>query len=94
MTSSPQRGGDAVAWPASSAPQDRSPFATTPLGLTPIANFCASGSCPTLYTTDRGTVVVQGYVVTSEQAGMSTPPGEALVEIPEELFTEVLRHYR
>ena len=46
---------------------------------------CAGKSCPTLYETDRGTVVVQGYVVT-EVTGAELGVGEALVEIPAELL--------
>ncbi|MEV1009082.1 hypothetical protein [Streptomyces sp. NPDC049881] len=42
-----------------------------------------SGS-PTLYRTDRGTWVVQGWVVTDPEAlaEMSIPEGETCVEIP------------
>jgi hypothetical protein len=45
-----------------------------------------SGS-PTLYRTDRGSWVVQGWVVTDQQvlAAMKVPPGEAAVEIPDRL---------
>ncbi|WP_439662838.1 hypothetical protein ACSHWB_16150 [Lentzea sp. HUAS TT2] len=52
-----------------------------------------SGSCPTLFLTDRGTAVVQGYVVTDPEAiAMAQaregglPDGEMLVEIPVELL--------
>lgn len=52
-----------------------------------------SGSCPTLFLTDRGTYVVQGYVVTdpdaiaTAQAREGGLPGtETLVEIPVELL--------
>jgi hypothetical protein len=45
-----------------------------------------SGS-PTLYRTDRGTWIVQGWVVTDQQAlaSMKLPDGEACVEIPDRL---------
>lgn len=44
---------------------------------------CGGGDCPTVYTTDRGTVAVQGYVV-EHPAG----EGEAVVEIPLALLRE------
>ncbi len=45
-----------------------------------------SGS-PTLYRTDRGSWVVQGWVVTDTAAlaGMDIPAGESCVEIPDRL---------
>lgn len=52
--------------------------------LTPIRGACRDGTCPTIYATDRGTVVVQGYIVTDADA--TVPEGEALVEIPAELL--------
>jgi len=55
--------------------------------LTKIAGAnCKDGDCPTVYTTDRGTVAVQGYKVVH-----ATPDGEAIVEIPTELLTEAVR---
>lgn len=45
-----------------------------------------SGS-PTLYRTDRGSWVVQGWVVTDQAAleAMDIPQGESCVEIPDRL---------
>jgi hypothetical protein len=45
-----------------------------------------SGS-PTLYRTDRGSWVVQGWVVRDQAvlAGMDIPAGESCVEIPDRL---------
>ncbi len=45
-----------------------------------------SGS-PTLYRTDRGSWVVQGWIVTDETAltAMDIPEGESCVEIPDRL---------
>ena len=42
---------------------------------------------PTLYRTDRGSWVVQGWVVTDPDAlaAMAIPDGEACVEIPDRL---------
>ena len=63
--------------------------------LRPIANRCQAGNCPTVYVTgsgsNPGTVVVQGYVVSAEQAGLDVPDGEMLVEIPFDLLTEAAR---
>jgi hypothetical protein len=64
------------------------------LRLQPIANHCTAGSCPTIYTTNSGpgTLVIQGFTVPAERAGIDVPAGEALVEIPLELLTEALRN--
>jgi hypothetical protein len=61
------------------------------LSLHAISSLCTTGSCPTIYRSDRGTVVVQGYVVTADRAGMVLPDGEQLVEIPVELLASVAR---
>jgi len=58
-----------------------------------IANACAAGSCPTVYTTDSGTVLVQGYAVPpSRHAGIDVPAGELLVEVPAHLLAEAVRN--
>jgi hypothetical protein len=43
---------------------------------------------PTLYETDRGTLLVQGYVVTDPEAlsNMRIPEGETVVEVPKRLM--------
>jgi len=51
---------------------------------------CGGGDCPTVYETDRGTVVVQGYVVEPTAAGLTLPAGEQLVEVPRELLSDYL----
>ena len=43
---------------------------------------CHGGNCPTIYKTDRDTIVVQGNIVRPEEAGISVPTHEGLVEIP------------
>lgn len=45
------------------------------------------GGSPTLYRTDRGSWVVQGWVVTEPDAlaAMDIPKGESCVEIPDRL---------
>lgn len=47
------------------------------------------GQCPTLYETDRGTIVVQGDQVTDPEALeqlRNILPGETFVEVPKALF--------
>jgi hypothetical protein len=53
-----------------------------------VAAGCQAGTCPTVYETDRGTYVVQGYVVTDEKAlaELGLPAGESAVEVPAELL--------
>ena len=58
--------------------------------LTMLATTCASGTCPTIYRSDRGTYVIQGYAVDARQAGVALAADELLVEIPVELLTEIL----
>jgi hypothetical protein len=49
---------------------------------------CQGNSCPAIYATDRGTLVVQGDIVTDPQAIAEANPsaGETLVEIPRGLL--------
>jgi hypothetical protein len=55
--------------------------------LTKLAG-CSGGTCPAVYVTDRGTVVVQGSIVTDPEAlaTMELPAHETAVEVPAELF--------
>jgi hypothetical protein len=49
-----------------------------------------NGTCPTLFATDRGTLLVQGYVVADPEALNDVgaiPEGEAIVEIPAALLS-------
>jgi len=59
------------------------------LGLRRISASCAGGSCPAVYRTSKGTLVVQGTPVSAEAAGIDLPPGEILVEIPEDLLNSI-----
>ncbi len=47
---------------------------------------CGEGDCPTIYTTETGGVVVQGYLVDHQ-----VPDGEGIVEIPREILLEAAR---
>ena len=57
------------------------------MNLTQVAGGdCGRDDCPTIFTTDRGTIAVQGYVV-----DRLTPDGEAVVEIPLAVFQDAAR---
>jgi hypothetical protein len=59
--------------------------------LTLVTTLCGGGSCPTVYRTDRGTLVVQGYTVTPDNVNIDLPAGEQLVEIPAELLAAAMQ---
>ena len=63
------------------------------LGLRIEASLCGSGSCPTVYSSNRDTVVVQGYPVAPDAAGVSVPAGEFLVEIPVNILLEAAERH-
>lgn len=52
-----------------------------------IAGDCKGDDCPKVFTTSRGSIVVQGDQVTS----VTTPDGEAAVEIPRNVWEEAVR---
>ena len=58
--------------------------------LTKLAG-CSGGTCPAVYETDRGTVVVQGAIVTDPQvlAAMNLPDHETAVEVPASLLASL-----
>ena len=51
-----------------------------------IAGGCFDGTCPTIYATERGTVVVQGRQVHDSDVVLGD--GEVLVEIPARLLQQ------
>ncbi|MBL7256401.1 hypothetical protein JKJ07_19065 [Actinoplanes sp. LDG1-01] len=51
-----------------------------------LTHLCGGGGCPTVYRTERETVVVQGYVVPDDSTAVEVPDGERLVEIPTEVL--------
>ena len=60
---------------------------TEPLQLTKMTgDNCRDGDCPAVYTTNRGTIAVQGG-----RLAHPTPDHEAIVEIPVELLREAVR---
>ena len=53
-----------------------------------VASHCDDGDCPTVYATDRDTVVVQGLTII-DPAALATlhlPLDETVVEIPRSLI--------
>lgn len=54
--------------------------------LTRIAGECKDDDCTAVFTTDRGTIAIQGNTV-----NRATPEGEAVVEIPARLLWEAAR---
>ncbi len=57
--------------------------------LTRLTDGCYDGTCPTLYRSETGTLVVQGRIVASSDVTPSE--GEALVEIAPELVPDLLK---
>jgi hypothetical protein len=52
---------------------------------------CYGGDCPTIYSTDRGTFVVQGSLIPgNDLANFSLPAHEGVVEIPESLVRSLV----
>ena len=55
---------------------------------------CTEGiDCPNIFLTDRGTFIVQGWVITDTNtlANLNLPAGESAVEIPLDLLPELTR---
>jgi hypothetical protein len=53
-----------------------------------IAGTCVDDDCPTVYLSDRGTVVVQGYKVSE---GVKLADDEEAVEIPVDLLRRAIQ---
>lgn len=54
-----------------------------------LVSTCDIKECPTIYATDRGTLLVQGETPTDH--GLDIPAHETLVEIPVELIRKAIR---
>ncbi|MEV7519193.1 hypothetical protein [Streptomyces sp. NPDC091371] len=54
-----------------------------------LVSSCDDGDCPTLYVTDRQTLLVQGETPTDH--GLTLPGRETVVEIPIELIRRAVR---
>ncbi|MBT1187110.1 hypothetical protein HET69_24705 [Streptomyces sp. CJ_13] len=57
--------------------------------VTKLVSTCENGDCPTLYATDRDTLLVQGEAPADH--GLEIPAKEAVVEIPMELVRKAIR---
>jgi hypothetical protein len=56
-----------------------------------VAGVCAGGECPTIYMSDRGTLVLQGDIFDPATAGTEIPAGEQMIEVPIELLANYAR---
>jgi len=54
-----------------------------------VGSVCGTGTCPTIYESEGGSLIVQGYPVDPARAGLTVPDGESLVEIPAELLASL-----
>ncbi|MFI1017630.1 hypothetical protein [Streptomyces sp. NPDC020965] len=57
--------------------------------VTKLVSTCELKDCPTLYATDRDTLLVQGE--TPPDHGLRIPAHESLVEIPMDLIRRAIR---
>lgn len=57
--------------------------------VTELVSMCDVKDCPTIYATDRGTLLVQGE--TPADHGLQIPAHETLVEVPMELIRKAIR---
>ncbi|MFC1416297.1 hypothetical protein [Streptacidiphilus cavernicola] len=57
--------------------------------VTKLISTCDIKDCPTLYATDRDTLLVQGETPTDH--GLTIPGHETLVEIPMDLIRKAIR---
>ncbi|WDO07538.1 hypothetical protein ME763_18835 [Streptomyces murinus] len=57
--------------------------------VTKLVTTCELKNCPTIYATDRGTLLFQGETPTNH--GLKIPNHETLVEIPTELIRKAIR---
>jgi hypothetical protein len=56
--------------------------------LVRVAGSCTSSTCPTVYATEDGDVVVQGFVVPDPAIEGGLPQGEATVRVPRQLLID------
>ncbi|MFD7501649.1 hypothetical protein [Streptomyces sp. NPDC059850] len=54
-----------------------------------LVSTCDIKDCPTIYATDRDTLLVQGEVPTDH--GLTIPAHEGIVEIPMQLILDLIR---
>ncbi|MFE7133568.1 hypothetical protein ACFVIM_22190 [Streptomyces sp. NPDC057638] len=61
------------------------------MSLKRLVGECEDGECATIYATGRGTVAVQGTLISGH--GLTIPDQEALVEIPIHLIRRVVHEH-
>lgn len=54
-----------------------------------VSDGCEVNNCPTVYLTDRGTVVMQGFTVVAAD-GLALGDGEQAVELPLDVVLSAL----
>ncbi|MGW5676270.1 hypothetical protein ACWEV4_14535 [Streptomyces sp. NPDC003860] len=59
------------------------------MNVTKLVSTCDFRDCPTIYATDRGTLLVQGETPTDH--GLELPANETVVEIPMDLVFDLIR---
>ncbi|GAA4909194.1 hypothetical protein ACFPM3_12040 [Streptomyces coeruleoprunus] len=59
------------------------------MNVTKLVSSCDVKDCPTIYATDRDTLLVQGETPTDH--GLKLPAHETVVEIPVQLLVDLLR---
>ncbi len=56
---------------------------------------CGCGKCPTVYKTESGDTVVQGYRLSDEERStLDIPTGEEMIRLPAEFFEGMLRELK
>lgn len=60
-----------------------------PVKVTMLVSMCEIKDCPTIYATDRDTLLVQGESPTDH--GLEIPAHETVVEIPIQLVFDLIR---
>jgi len=53
---------------------------------------CAGGRCPTVYETDNGTYVIQGYQIDTNLIS-DLPQGETVIELPKEFLEGFVKNF-
>jgi hypothetical protein len=62
--------------------------------LTRLAGVCTTGTCPTVFLQEPGTLLVQGYTVPPDEVGVDLSEGESLVTVPLDLVVKAIQELR
>ncbi|MFA7192013.1 MAG: hypothetical protein WC089_01800 [Candidatus Paceibacterota bacterium] len=53
---------------------------------------CSGSSCPTIYESSNGSIIVQGFKITNEERNtILIPQGEDMVVIPKSLIEKIIK---